>query len=365
MKSSAVLLIGLVAVALAGEVVGSGSAARLVPAMYVLGDSTLDVGNNNHLPGKDVPRANVPFYGVDFPGGPIATGRFSNGYNVADFIAKNLGFERSPVAYLVLKSRNYLIPSAMTRGVSFASAGAGILDSTNMGNNIPLSKQVRYFESTKAEMEVAWGTRKVSTLLAESFFLLSIGSNDLFQSKPKTPADVVALYTTLVSNYSTYITELYDMGARKFGIINMGPVGCVPRVRVLNATGACNDSMNRMATGFAAAVKSGLAALAPTLPGFTYSLADSFVSTQASFTNPQSLGFVNADSACCGIGRLGAEDGRCKRNSKLCADRDTYMFFDAVHSTQRAAELAAQQMFDGPAQLTEPISFKQLAQKRY
>ncbi|XP_047080348.1 GDSL esterase/lipase At1g71691-like [Lolium rigidum] len=364
MRGSAVLLVGLVVAAFAGAAVGAGSAARLVPAMYVLGDSTLDVGNNNHLPGKDVPRANESFYGVDFPGGPVATGRFSNGYNVADFIAKNLGLERSPVAYLVLKSRNYLIPSAMTRGVSYASAGAGILDSTNMGNNIPLSKQVRYFESTKAEMEVAWGTRKVSTLLAESFFL-RIGSNDLFQSKPKTPVDVVALYTTLVSNYSTYITELYGMGARKFGIINMGPVGCVPRVRVLNVTGACNDSMNRMAAGFAASVKSGLAALVPTLPGFTYSLADSFVSTQASFANPQSLGFVNTDSACCGIGRLGAEDGRCKRNSKLCADRDTYMFFDAVHSTQRAAELAAQQMFDGPAHLTEPISFKQLAQKRY
>jgi hypothetical protein len=44
--------------------------------------------------------------------------------------AKNLGFERSPLAYLVLKSRNYLIPSALTRGVSYASAGAGILDST-------------------------------------------------------------------------------------------------------------------------------------------------------------------------------------------------------------------------------------------
>ena len=44
--------------------------------------------------------------------------------------ARQLGFERSPLAYLVLKSRNYLIPSALTRGVSYASAGAGILDST-------------------------------------------------------------------------------------------------------------------------------------------------------------------------------------------------------------------------------------------
>uniref|UniRef100_A0ACD5UIJ2 Uncharacterized protein n=1 Tax=Avena sativa TaxID=4498 RepID=A0ACD5UIJ2_AVESA len=240
MKGSLMVLIGILAVALASAVAAAGTTGeRVVPAVFVLGDSTLD---------------------------------------------------RSPVAYLVLKSRNYLIPSALTRGVSYASAGAGILDSTNAGENIPLSKQVHYFASTKTEMESAWGTRKVSALLANSFFLLSIGSNDLFQSKPKTPADVVALYTNLVSNYSAAITDLYGMGARKFGIINMGPVGCVPRVRVLNATGACNDGMNRMAVGFSSAVKSGLAALAPTLPGFAYSLADSFAATNDVFANPQSLG---------------------------------------------------------------------------
>jgi hypothetical protein len=80
-----IVLLGLV-VALA---VGAGAVRAskpVVPAVFVLGDSTLDVGNNNHLPGKDVPRANVPFYGIDFPGGPMPTGRFSNGYNIADFI---------------------------------------------------------------------------------------------------------------------------------------------------------------------------------------------------------------------------------------------------------------------------------------
>lgn len=65
---------------------GPGKMVRLVPAMYVFGDSTLDVGNNNYLPGPNVPRANMPLNGVDFPGGARATGRFSNGYHVADFI---------------------------------------------------------------------------------------------------------------------------------------------------------------------------------------------------------------------------------------------------------------------------------------
>jgi hypothetical protein len=191
------------------------------------------------------------------------------------------------------------------------------------------------------------------------------------------------------------------MGARKFGIINVGPVGCVPQVRVLNAKGACNDALNRYAAGFARVVKSGLADLAPKLPGLAYSLADSFASSQGSFDNPKStgmcflhvlesildtmvilfcvefvlpavnfsnyvldVGLVNSDNACCGSGRLGAE-GPCVRNATLCTNRDMYMFWDSVHPTQRAAELGAEGLFDGPAQLTSPISFKQLSHKRY
>jgi len=46
------------------------------------------------------------------------------------YAAKALGFKKSPLAYLELKAKNKLIPSAITRGVSYASAGAGILDST-------------------------------------------------------------------------------------------------------------------------------------------------------------------------------------------------------------------------------------------
>ena len=55
-----VLLLGLVVVAL-GMGAGAVRPRPVVPAVYVFGDSTLDVGNNNYLTGKDVPRANVPF----------------------------------------------------------------------------------------------------------------------------------------------------------------------------------------------------------------------------------------------------------------------------------------------------------------
>lgn len=61
----------------------------LLPAIFLLGDGALDVGNNNDLPEGDemgsAPRATRPYYGIDTPNSE-PNGRFSNGYNIADFI---------------------------------------------------------------------------------------------------------------------------------------------------------------------------------------------------------------------------------------------------------------------------------------
>jgi phospholipase/lecithinase/hemolysin len=53
---------------LAVAVAASGAAAAKVPAMYVFGDSTADVGNNDYLPWS-IAKADFPHNGVDFPGG--------------------------------------------------------------------------------------------------------------------------------------------------------------------------------------------------------------------------------------------------------------------------------------------------------
>lgn len=54
-------------------------------AFFVFGDSLVDNGNNNYL--ATTARADSPPYGIDFAPSHRPTGRFSNGYNIPDFIS--------------------------------------------------------------------------------------------------------------------------------------------------------------------------------------------------------------------------------------------------------------------------------------
>lgn len=66
-------------------VVASGTkGVEAARAFFVFGDSLVDNGNNNYL--ATTARADSPPYGIDYPT-RRATGRFSNGYNIPDFIS--------------------------------------------------------------------------------------------------------------------------------------------------------------------------------------------------------------------------------------------------------------------------------------
>lgn len=63
------------------------SQAQKPSALYLFGDSLVDVGNNNYLK-LSIAKANHFPYGIDFPT-KKPTGRFSNGKNAADFIGES------------------------------------------------------------------------------------------------------------------------------------------------------------------------------------------------------------------------------------------------------------------------------------
>ncbi|EOY12306.1 hypothetical protein QUC31_001766 [Theobroma cacao] len=334
------------------------SKAQMVPAVFVFGDSQVDVGNNNYLP-VSVAKANFPHNGIDFPT-KKPTGRFCNGKNAADLIAEKLGLPTSP-PYLSLSNKK---DASYTNGVSFASGGAGIFNSTDQvfGQAIPLPKQVdNYLAVHKILMQqLGAGAEKHS---AESLFAIVIGSNDLFDyfgssdlRKKYTPQQFVDL---MANNLKAQLKKLYAFGARKFFISGVGLIGCIPAERVKNKTQECNEERNFWSDKYNQGLKAMLNGLKSELQGINYSYFDTYGIMQSVIQKPSAYGFNEIKAACCGLGDLKAKVP-CVPISTYCSNRKDHVFWDLYHPTEATARIFVDALFDGTTQYSVPMNVRQL-----
>ncbi|KAM0830842.1 hypothetical protein ACQ4PT_065955 [Festuca glaucescens] len=357
-------------------VVASTAASGMkVPAIFVFGDSTADVGNNNYLPGSSA-RADFPHNGIDLPSGELR-GRFSNGLIGVDFLAADMGFSRSPPSYLALivanssgsgeamsnTTKKTMGVTASIRGANFASGGSGVLDST--GATINMTKQIEYFSDLKDQMAARLSAERASALLSKSIFLISTGANDAFDFfSQNTSPDSTALQQfceAVVSTYDSHVKTLYNIGARKFAVIDVPMIGCCPYWRSRNPTGECLEPLNRLASKLNDGIRDLFGDLGSKMQGMNYSIGSSYELVSSLIEDPQSAGFTEVKSACCGGGRLNAEEG-CTPSSSYCSDRSKFLFWDLLHPTQATSRLAGRAFYDGPARFVGPITFRQLAE---
>ncbi|CAN4083515.1 unnamed protein product [Withania somnifera] len=335
-----------------------------VPAIFIFGDSTVDVGTNNYLNGS-LATANNRYYGIDYPN-HVATGRFSNGYNPADFIAIHLGdYTESPPAFLALVQKSSTFKSGIVRGVNFASGGSGILDDTgNYGfhNVVSLTRQIEQFQTVCENITQILGDVKASKLIANAFYLISVGSNDFFdQFRYNYNISVPELITDLTDTFANQLQDLYNLGARKFGVVGIPPIGCCPAIRGVTFGGACNETLNGYAQIFYNTTHNLLQDFSSTNPGMNFSLGNSFLLTKGVIDNAVASGFEQVEAACCGTGPFKGSY-KCTPKSDLCKKRDEYLFWDSFHPTQKASEMAALSFLYATGQeFITPINFTTLA----
>ncbi|KAH6768663.1 hypothetical protein C2S51_013999 [Perilla frutescens var. frutescens] len=334
-------------------------------AIFILGDSTADVGTNNYLP-HTIFRADFTPNGIDFPKS-LPTGRFSNGFNSADFVAKLFGLKRSPPPYMFLLTLNpHHFRKHLLKGANFASAGAGLLDITSPnGIAVPLSQQISQFSEVRDILTLQIGSAATDLMLSKSLFFISVGSNDIFgYFKTNSTMHKDKFIGILITAYSDHIMKLYKLGARKFGIISVPPVGCCPSQRLVQkllfGVDGCFAVENDFALTFHSALDSLLRHLSSQLPDFKYSLGNGYRMTIDVINNPHASGFESVDTACCGHGVLNAQ-GPCNSTASVCSDRREYLFWDMFHPTKKASYLAAQTLYNGPPYYVSPINFSQLA----
>ncbi|CAI5458482.1 unnamed protein product [Closterium sp. Yama58-4] len=185
-----------------------------ISALFVFGDSLVDVGNNNHGTHRFL-RADLPPYGINYK---PASGRFSDGRLQIDFLARYLGLPSPPPVLQPGRSA--------TRGLNFASAGAGVLDATNRGQTFPLSFQLGKFREVHAAVvgqdgsEQGSGSNESAGAMLNGGDAGSVGSassssssSSSEESLPDKSALASALYVVQVgSNDYLYLLSHLNMG---------------------------------------------------------------------------------------------------------------------------------------------------------
>nr|GMC51942.1 GDSL esterase/lipase 5 [Ipomoea batatas] len=329
----------------------TAAAGERRPALFIFGDSFMDSGNNNYINTTTLDQANFGPYGETFFDAP--TGRFSDGRLISDFIAEYAGLALVPPFLQPAEKHEYY------GGANFASAGAGALVQTFQGEVIDLGTQLEYFNKVKAWYRGKIGSAESRNAFARAVYLFSIGTNDylspfLTDSKLLTSYSHSHYVDMVIGNLTQVIQEIYRNGGRKFGLLNLGDLGCVPGMRQLNppTKSGCLPEVSKLSRLHNRALQKMLVRMGNQFKGFRYVLYDFNHNLKQRINHPSKFGFKEGKIACCGTGRFrgvfSCGGKRPVREFEVCENPKEYVFWDSYHLTESVHKQMADHMWNQP-----------------
>ncbi|KAI4354020.1 hypothetical protein L6164_002921 [Bauhinia variegata] len=331
-------------------------------ALFIFGDSLFDAGNNNYINSIPFAQANYPPYGKTFFN--YSSGRFSDGRIIPDFITEYAELPLIPP---------YLHPDyhqLYVYGVNFASGGAGVLAETRQGQVIDLQTQVNNFIEVYKLLRQNLGDTEAKKLLSRSIYIFSVGGNDYAThsaTKSTIPDPLQGFVATVIGKLITVIQEIYEIGGRKFGFVNVAPLNCFPFSRITgNASlDSCQEEqISVLARLHNNALTIMLEMLEKQLNGFKYSVFDFYNQLLQVMMYPSKYGFKEGEVACCGGGPYRGDYScggqRGIEEYELCKNASEYVFFDSIHTTEEASKHFAQLFWSGNNDTTKPYNLKSL-----
>lgn len=309
------------------------------PALLAFGDSMVDTGNNNYL--LTLMKGNYWPYGWNFDS-KIPTGRFGNGRVFSDVVAEGLGIKRIVPAYRKL----YIAPSDLKTGVSFASGGAGVDPVTSkLLRVLSPADQVKDFKGYKRKLKGVVGRSKAKKIVANSVILVSEGNNDIGITYAIHDAGMRLMtpkvYTSkLVGWNKKFIKDLYDHGARKFAVMGVIPLGCLPMSRLIFGGFFvwCNFLANTISEDYNKKLKSGIKSWrgASDFRGARFVYVDMYNSLMDVINNHRKYGFTHEKNGCC-----------CMLTAIVpCSNPDKYVFYDFAHPSEKAYKTIAKKLVE-------------------
>ncbi|KAJ6352060.1 hypothetical protein OIU76_001304 [Salix suchowensis] len=256
------------------------------------------------------------------------------------FPASELGIKDTLPAYL----DPTVLPQDLITGVSFASGGSGFDPLTpKLVSVLSLSDQLEYFKEYIGKLKAIIGEENTTFTITNSLILVVAGSDDIantyFTLRVRELEYDVPAYTDLMANSaSSFVQELYKLGARRIGVFSAPPIGCVPSQRTLagGAERECAENLNEAAKLFNSKLSKKLDSLASSLPSGKFVYLEIYNPILDLIQNPQKYGFQVADKGCCGTGTLEVSILCNQYTSETCENVSDYVFWDSYHPTEGA-----------------------------
>ncbi|URD78931.1 lipid catabolic process [Musa troglodytarum] len=319
------------------------------PAIFSFGDSLQDTGNFiNTFANTTISK--LP-WGITYF--HKATGRYSDGRLIIDFIAQALGL---PLVPPYQGGRNF------SRGANFAFGGATAQDLNTLAGlglnvtgimNMPLQVQIDWFQDLlKSVPSLAAPDR---TFLGNSLFIMGeIGGNDfnaaLSQDKPiENIKD--AFVPGVVRTISSGITTLIALGAKNFIVPGNLPIGCVPAwlskykrsgPGYYDANG-CIIWLNDFSQYYASKLQDELNKLKRDHREANIYYADYYGAGMRLFSDPKQFGITERFVACCGGNGHG-----CDETGPVCSNPLAYASWEGFHPTEAFYHAVSDGLIRGP-----------------
>ncbi|KAG5223963.1 GDSL esterase/lipase [Salix suchowensis] len=311
-----------------------GKATPQVPCYFVFGDSLFDNGNNNYL--STTVKVNYLPYGIDFPTG--ASGRCSNGLNIADTIAEQLGFDSFITDFGVGGCTNFL------DGVNYGSSGAGILDETGSlsGELFTMNIQLYNHKITVSRIGKQLGSDEVAKkYLSQCIYVTDMGHNDYLNNYFLDTYNSSQLYTPekyaqlLIETYKTQLEDLYSTGARKIAVFGLVRVGCMPSNTLQHPNELDDNSCAYKLNEDIQIFNTKLQTLLRELDAKYEDAAFTYINSYEIDSDKTNEAFKFTRESCCNVMASGGVP--CKSLTIPCANRSEYVYWDGAHFTEAKA----------------------------
>ncbi|XP_073272552.1 GDSL esterase/lipase At1g71250-like [Primulina huaijiensis] len=333
------------------------SMSSTVTAMYLLGDSSVDCGEN------------TPFYSILHQNLSMYPCNGSDSSLVPQLLANKMGLQSAKPFY----GQNGTI-YGLLGGVNFGSAQATILSPRSRSYQ-SLNQQLRQAFETIQLLQLHLGEEPAKHFVKSSLFYLSFGKDDFIEYFVDNKSSFNIKYNgtefsrILVRQMTNAVRNLYASNVRKIICSGILPLGCAPRILLKrdnsNSSSSkvrgCLDEVNLMILEYNRKLEEKIVAINADLPDAHIIFCDVYRAMMEFIDNPKPYGIEDVNSACCGLGKYGGMSG-CISTDMACQRASTHVWWDLYNPTTTINSLIADSAWSGHplSAISRPITVQEL-----